>query len=294
MSQLITLIVTFLSSLLGPTQQTVKPSVWPTPTPTPTPTSTVVLGLAGDLGLGRHITSIARRKNDFSWSFQAITPWLQGNDLTLANLESPIINTCPEGKTGTFTFCGDTRFLPHLTSFVLNLNNNHILNYGSNGLSQTRQFLPRSFYDNFYTETINDISFGFLGYDFVTYSNLDKPKILQTIRVYDPQVDYLVISLHWGNEYLPKPESWRLNFARQMIDAGADIIHGHHPHVWQEPEIYQDKPIFYSLGNFIFDQSWSYETSHSQIVRLTLTKNDIKNIEYFPIEIKYNSQPIIQ
>jgi poly-gamma-glutamate synthesis protein (capsule biosynthesis protein) len=76
-----------------------------------------------------------------------------------------------------------------------------------------------------------------------------------------------------------------------MIDAGADIIHGHHPHVWQPQETYKGKPIFYSFGNFIFDQSWSSETSHSQIARLTLTKTEIKSIDYFPITIKSNSQP---
>jgi len=76
-----------------------------------------------------------------------------------------------------------------------------------------------------------------------------------------------------------------------MVDAGADIIHGHHPHVLQKTEIYQNKPIFYSLGNFIFDQNWSVETSTSQIVNLKLTKNEIINQQTIPLKIKYNSRP---
>lgn len=278
-------------------------SLFATPTPIlpakvlttagPTPIPSIQIGLVGDLGLGRHITSIARSKNDFSWSFLGVSDWLSQNSFTLANLESPIIKDCPTGYTGTFIFCGDTRFLPHLNNFIFNLNNNHILNYGQNGLSQTQTFLPSSFYSNFYTQAINNISFGFLGYDFITHPNLNQSQLISQISSLNSQVDYLVISLHWGNEYLPQPEKWRITLAHQMIDAGADIIHGHHPHVWQEPEIYLGKPIFYSLGNFIFDQSWSYATSHSQIVRLTLTKNEIKNVDYFPIEIKYNSQPWI-
>jgi len=76
-----------------------------------------------------------------------------------------------------------------------------------------------------------------------------------------------------------------------FADAGADIIHGHHPHVWQNYEIYKDKPIFYSFGNFIFDQSWSAATSHSQIAALTLTKSKIVDLKLFPIEINFNSQP---
>ncbi len=259
--------------------------------PLPTSAPLVTFGLVGDLGLGRHITSTARAKNDFTWSFHGISGWLEANDTTLANLESPVITNCPKGETGTFTFCGDTRFLPHLGKFVFNLNNNHILNYGQDGLMQTRNFVSRSFYDNFYTETINGITFGFLGYDFITYPKTDKSQIIKQIREVDSKVDHLIVSVHWGNEYLPQAEPWRISLGRQMIDAGADVIHGHHPHVWQDQEIYQGKYIFYSFGNFIFDQSWSYETSHSQIARLVFSKDKIISSTLFPIEIKFNSQP---
>ena len=78
-----------------------------------------------------------------------------------------------------------------------------------------------------------------------------------------------------------------------MIDSGADIIHGHHPHVLQPSETYQNKPIFYSLGNFIFDQNWSTETSTSQIINLKLTKNEIIDQRTIPLKIKYNSRPEI-
>jgi poly-gamma-glutamate synthesis protein (capsule biosynthesis protein) len=276
--------------LISPQNHLFTPTVVSTPTVLPQ----VTVGFVGDLGLGRHITSMARTKNDFSWSFQAAGPWLLENDFTLANLESPIIASCPEGKTGTFTFCGDPKFLPYLKSnkLVFNLNNNHILNYGQDGLSQTKQYLSTDyFYDNFYIKNINGISFGFLGYDFITYPKLDKSQILSQIKMLKPQVDYLIVSIHWGNEYLPEPELWRIDFAHQLIDAGVDVIHGQHPHVWQGMEVYQGKYIFYSLGNFIFDQSWSYATSHSQIARLTFTKNKITDYKLFPIEIKFNSQP---
>lgn len=251
----------------------------------------------GDLGLGRFITSTAKAKNDFNWSFSGVSPWLLTHDFNIANLESPIIEQCPEGKTGTFTFCGDSKFIPILSqySFVLNLNNNHMLNYGQDGLNQTQSLLADipNFYNNFLIKTVNGISFGFLGFDFITYPNQSKEEILSQIKKYDSAVDYLVISIHWGNEYLPKPEAWRVTLAHQMIDAGADIIHGHHPHVWQGYEVYKQKPIFYSFGNFIFDQSWSYETSHSQIATLTLSKNKVENIKLFPITITQNSRPVL-
>lgn len=256
--------------------------------------SPVTVGFVGDLSLGRYITATARAKNDFSWSFQKISPWLLENDFTLANLESPIIAGCPAGPNDTYIFCGDPKFLPFLKSnrFVFNLNNNHILNYGTDGLTQTKSFLSTDlFYDNFYIKTVNGLKFGFLGYDFITYPNLDKSQILARVKDVKPQVDYLIVSIHWGNEYLSKPEQWRIDFAHQLIDAGVDVIHGQHPHVWQGLEIYKGKYIFYSLGNFIFDQNWSPETSHSQIARLTFTKTKITGYQLFPIDIKFSSQP---
>lgn len=273
------------------------------PTPALSP-DTVTFGLVGDLGLGRYITSIARLKNDFSWSFQEVRHLLQQNDYNLANLESPIIEDCPRGETGTFTFCGDTNFLPYLSEnkFIFNLANNHIFNYGVNGFSQTKHFLQDNqigyFYSHqpeseFFLKNINGISFGFLGFDYITNPKLSSQEIINLIKKYDSQVDWLIVSLHWGNEYLPKPENWRTIAAHQFIDAGADVIHGHHPHVLQSKEIYQDKPIYYSLGNFIFDQNWSLETSKSEIVTLTVTKTKIIKTQTTPLIIRHNSQPQI-
>jgi len=274
------------------------PNPVPSLIPTPTSIPVVTIGLVGDLGLGRFITSTARDKNDFTWSFQKISPWLISHDFNLANLESPIITNCPTGFTGTFTFCGDPQFLPLLkeNKLVLNLANNHILNYGQNGLTQTHDYLSENnitYFPEYTTKNVNGISFGFLGYDFITYPKLDSQSLINDVKKYDASVDWLIVSVHWGNEYLPSAETWRVNLARQLVDVGADIIHGHHPHVWQSYEIYKDKPIFYSFGNFIFDQSWSYETSHSQIAELKLSKTKVEDLKLFPIEIKYNTQPAI-
>lgn len=270
--------------------------------PTSIPPKTVTIGLMGDLGLGRYITSTARSKNDFSWSFQKVNSFLQQNDFNLANLESPIIKDCPRGETGTFTFCGDPKFLPFLleNKFILNLANNHIFNYGKHGFTQTKDFLDTYqigyFYSHeleseFFQKNINGISFGFLGFDYISNPKFNPSTIISLIAKYDSKVDWLIVSLHWGNEYLPNQEQWRIKLAHQLIDAGADIIHGHHPHVLQAKEIYQDKPIYYSLGNFIFDQNWSLETSKSEIINLTVSKDEILDSQIIPLIIKYNSQP---
>lgn len=265
--------------------------------------STINIGLMGDLGLGRYITTIARRKNDFGWSFSKIFSWLQQNDFNLANLESPIISDCPEGKYDTFIFCGDTGFLPYLrqNKFIFNLANNHILNYGQNGLDETKNLLTNnsipfvyshSLDSDFLSKEINGIKIGFLGFDLVS-GKISQQKIIDFVKEYNNQADWLIVSLHWGNEYFPKTEQWRIDFAHDLIDNGADIIVGHHPHVFQSEEWYKGKPVFYSLGNFIFDQNWSQPTSVSKIIRLTLSKKEIIKTEFFPIQIKFNSQPEI-
>ena len=266
--------------------------------------ATVQIGLMGDLGLGRMITRIARQKNDFSYSFSGVSNWLLANDFNIANLESAITPDCPTLSPTTFFFCGDSKFLPQLSQhkFVLNLANNHILNFGQSGLAQTQQFLTNSqipfFYSHqpqteFIQKTVNSVSFGFLGFDLTGNHQFSQADILDLVEQLDSQVDWLIISLHWGAEYLPQAEKWRVTLARQLIDRGADIIHGHHPHVWQPPETYKDKLIYYSFGNFIFDQNWSSATSHSNIIRLTLTKNKIIKQQIFPIEIQNNSRPVI-
>lgn len=265
----------------------------------PTPVPTVTIGLVGDLGLGRYITAVARAKSDFSWSFQNVSSWLEGNDFNLANLESPIIKNCPTGASDTFIFCGDSYFLPYLkqNKFILSLANNHILNYGLNGLAQTEDYLSSYqipfVYSKFISKTVNGITFGFLSYDLTTNFNLKKQKILDDILKYKSGTDWFIVALHWGNEYQFQPSSWQVNLAHELIGNGVDIIYGQHSHVWQFPEDYKGKKIYYSMGNFIFDQNWSKETSHSNIVRLTLSKDKILKEETFPIEIKFSSQPLI-
>lgn len=270
--------------------------------PSPTTASTVTFGLTGDLGLGRYITYVARLKNDFNYSFSGFKQILQQDDFNLANLESPIIDNCPSQASNTMIFCGDPKFVPRLkqNKFIFNIANNHILNYGQPGFDQTQKFLKEqnvSFFNSQYANTeflkkdFNNIKFGFLGFDLVSYPQFDQTKIINLIKKYKPQVDWLIVSVHWGNEYQPQAEEWRIKLAHLMVDAGADIIHGHHPHVFQNVEFYHNKPIYYSFGNFIFDQNWSSETSTSNLIQLTVDKNKIIKIKTIPFTIKNNSCP---
>lgn len=85
------------------------------------------------------------------------------------------------------------------------------------------------------------------------------------------EVDVVILTLHWGIEYQHLPESYQSQMAKDFIDAGADVIIGHHPHCIQGVETYHGGLIFYSLGNFIFDQDWSLQTRQGLALELELT-----------------------
>jgi poly-gamma-glutamate synthesis protein (capsule biosynthesis protein) len=77
-----------------------------------------------------------------------------------------------------------------------------------------------------------------------------------------------VLFAHWGEEYVPKATARQERLAHAFVDAGADMIIGAHPHIVEPIEIYKNKAIFYSLGNFMFDQYFSYATTHGVAVHV--------------------------
>jgi poly-gamma-glutamate synthesis protein (capsule biosynthesis protein) len=90
------------------------------------------------------------------------------------------------------------------------------------------------------------------------------------IRALRPKVDFLIVFTHWGTEYVPTQNNDQRAMARLAIDTGADLVVGAHPHVIQPNEVYRDKPIIYSLGNFIFDEMWSDDVRTGEVLALTV------------------------
>ena len=95
--------------------------------------------------------------------------------------------------------------------------------------------------------------------------------------------DFIIINAHWGAEYKSLSNSRQRQLAHSLIDAGADVIIGHHPHVVQEMEIYNNRPIFYSLGNFVFDQYFSVPTQQGLGVGLIFKEREISTY-VFPLQ----------
>jgi poly-gamma-glutamate synthesis protein (capsule biosynthesis protein) len=112
----------------------------------------------------------------------------------------------------------------------------------------------------------------------------EDPLYLQTIREAKRAADIVIVIMHWGVEYTSQISENQQHLARQMIDAGADIIIGSHPHALQSAEIYNNGIVFYSLGNFVFDQGWN-RTKDSCILRYCLSSSGQGVFEVVPVRI---------
>jgi len=221
---------------------------------------------------------------------------LKTADITFGNLENPIIKNCPISNGG-FTFCSSPEMISGLTFSgvdIVNLANNHTKNYGDNGLVQTQDYLQKEKIDyvgvnNLIIKNVNQTNFGFLGFDFVGKNPSDSD--YELIKNSKSQVDVLIIMVHWGNEYVAKSNNIQKEIAKNIISNGGDVIMGGHPHWVQEMEYIDGKLVFYSLGNFVFDQSWSEETKKGLVVRLNYQGKNLLGIDQMPIYMENFGQP---
>jgi len=115
-------------------------------------------------------------------------------------------------------------------------------------------------------------------------------KAIKTVKYLNPD-NFLMVSLHWGEEYKLINSPAQQSLSHRIIKAGADLIIGHHPHVVQNIEKYQGKLIYYSLGNFIFDQYFSPDTQEGLAVGLEIHPDRLV-CRLFPLQINL-SQPVL-
>jgi poly-gamma-glutamate capsule biosynthesis protein CapA/YwtB (metallophosphatase superfamily) len=272
----------------------------------------ITLITTGDVIPARSVNWKMTHYNDFTYPFAKTADFLKTADLTLINLEAPLVPNCPITNEG-MIFCGSLRFVEGLNFAgvdVANLANNHAGNWGQEGLTQTVDLLTKNgilttgFDNQLTTKTVKGLKIGFLGFNLLDLPRRspdlvgteagqpDKPdQLIESVRQAKTQVDFLVVSCHWGAEYqrLPAPET--VGLAHQMIEAGADLIVGNHPHWFQPIEIYKDKFIIYAHGNFIFDQEWSQETKTGFITKISIYQRKIIDVQILPVFIKDYSQP---
>ena len=247
----------------------------------------------GDMMLDRGVEYLIK-KNDVFYPWEKISPFLNNFDLVFGNLEGPIVKETKKFSDESLMFCFKEETIKGLVSAnfsVLSLANNHTLNMREEGLKETRELLkenkigfvgdPLACTQDFILEKDDLV---FLAFDRTLRGCEDKEVIntIGSVRKQNPD-KFLILSLHWGAEYkLTSNAPLQQELAHQIIDAGADLIIGGHPHVVQEIEEYNNKLIFYSLGNFIFDQYFSTSTQQSLAIGL----------EIYPDELIYKIYPL--
>lgn len=232
-------------------------------------------------------------------------------DLNIGNLEAPLLpeNYIPENNS--FMGCSSfSRIMRHSGFDCLNLANNHIYEYGEIGLRSTISLLEN---ENINYFGINDeygnnnisiiekknFKIGIAGFnDIDNYrlsgeiSAFDKTRFLKALQFMDEQgVQIKIFSLHWGTEYMKYPSVSQVELGKYLIDSGVTIIHGHHPHVVQPIQKYNDGVIIYSLGNFIFDLFWEPETRFGFVFQIEFKNISQKTYKIIPYYINDDYLP---
>lgn len=250
---------------------------------------------AGDIMLDRGVEYLIN-KNSVYYPFEKISQALKGVDIVVGNLEGPIVEDPPYLSDESLKFAFSPEVVKSLvfSNFnLLSLANNHTLDMGEIGLEQTKDFLRKADIvpighpnecDAGFLFKENDITFLAFNKTFPFNCSDDEiTEIVKEARTSNSK-DFLTVIFHWGMEYQFNSSSYQQNLAHQIIDAGADLVVGHHPHVVQEIEEYKGKLILYSLGNFIFD----FDNHSLEETRQGL----IVGLEIYPERVVYRLFPI--
>jgi Bacterial capsule synthesis protein PGA_cap len=240
-----------------------------------------------------------------------LLPILRSADLSIVNLESPLSDRgAPAFKSGA-VFKGEQCHIKALTAVpfdVATLANNHVFDYGIDAFKDTMDILNHNHIQ--WTGAgmsieeasaplvikVNDIKIAIVnfseGEDLTTAGKgpgvmgWDLPGLENTIKALRPQMDFIIVICHCGIEYIPFPPPYVAKVFKQMAKAGADIVIGHHPHVPQGIQFYEDTPIVYSLGNFAFYQQTDlHYRKQGYLVNLGLNKDHLVSLKLVPYEI---------
>lgn len=242
---------------------------------------------------------------------------LKNKDLSIVNLESPLTNYNKKIKKSGINLKAEPETVKGIKSGffdICNLGNNHILDYFKNGLYDTidtcrkNGLVPIGFKESIidpqelYVKSINGFKIGILSYAEGEFSkaDIDSPGAnpLDLIDIYEDlkraktKADFLIVLLHAGNEHYNLPNPYLKKICHHIIDLGADLIVGTHTHLPGVYEIYNNQPIFYSLGNFIFpDLENIYPEWNLGYGLQLLISSEKQNFEYNLIPYKQSKQP---
>ena len=280
----------------------------------------------GDIMLSRNVAAKMDQVKNPLLPFSQLEELLLNTDFNIGNLESPFSGKDTYPKTGSLLFNAPRWAMQGLREYnfkVLSLANNHALDQGYKGLLYTKNYLAQTNIQAIgagqnLTEAwqpavieAKGVKIGFIAVSYASFNDNGKKMNDKVARIEDLDnlkksiaqakalADLVVVNMHAGTEYKHQPNKAQIKFAHAAIDNGADLVIGHHPHWAQTIEKYKGKYIFYSLGNFIFDQMWSTKTRQGLAVKFTVNVNNqtsgakaaLTQAELIPVIIDNYSTP---
>ncbi len=304
--------------LEGPTHLLSLDALPPEPLPQPNFTSLTVVG---DVIFGRTVHRIMVQRKDWQAPFRAVADELSWADLTIANLECALTRRyAPPEDPRTLRFLSFPEAIAGLQLAgidAVSLANNHSMDFGWQALQDTKDALAQvgivSFGAGANVESALEpailcagtVTVALLGFDGIStewYGATNhspgtaplRPELVQkAISAAANRAAIVIPYFHWGVEYTLVPTTFQRQIARLAIDSGATLVVGSHPHWVQGVEWYRDRPIFYSLGNFVFDQEWSRETKQGLILHLWFRNSDLVRYDLVPVLIEDYHRPRI-
>ena len=285
----------------------------------------IKLVAVGDIMLGDHPVTFGHgvksmiEKSGGESPFDKVSDLLRGGDIVFGNVEAVLSDQgLVQGNLVSEEFRGSPQFGSMLSEAgfnVVGFSNNHCMEHGDSAFWDTVRVLRSNGMQvagladsngscHPVTISVNGVSVMVLSYSLcpenyhkgpsVPYAHQQNfDKVLSEVVSFRGQADILLLSLHWGYEYMDYPSPKQVQLAHRLVDeAGVNLIIGHHPHVLQAVERYRDAVIAYSLGNFVFDM-WQRPTRESTAFQATLSKGGQIDYSLVPLWINDKRQPEI-
>ncbi|WP_223644771.1 CapA family protein [Corallococcus sp. EGB] len=311
------------------------PAVQPAP---PAPVRPVTLVVGGDVTVGYHyeeyfddqVAKGKTREDMFAYGLREVRPIVDSSDLFVVNLECPY-TASTEKLPKNFNFRARPELVNVLTAGrvgVVSLANNHMMDYGAQGLLDTLAALEAARIPHFGAGrnmaearrpailTVGGLRVAFLGYFFLGTRNIEPREVYATdttpgvaghfsdvdemermlredIAAAKAQADLVLPFFHWGIEGNTTPEPYQVRLAHTAIDAGAAGVLGSHPHVLQSMELYRGRPVLYSLGNFVFGGNWNPRDKRSVLWRARFDSTGYVSSDVLPLRTdRYPEFPV--
>jgi poly-gamma-glutamate capsule biosynthesis protein CapA/YwtB (metallophosphatase superfamily) len=289
------------------------------PAPTPAPPKEIRVAAVGDIMLGG-TAAPELRKFGYDYPFERTQDILKQAQIVFGNLEGPLTDAGQPATSKQYVFRSPPdKVAPALARAgfnVVSLANNHTLDYGPEGLADTRAALDRAGIG--YVGAGRDlaearqplymvadgVTVAFLAYSLTFpeefWAGSDRPgtafgherHVRADVAAAREKADIVVVSFHWGQEGKTELRDYQIQLARAAIDSGASAVLGHHPHILQGVERYRGGVILYSLGNFAFG-SFSHTATRSAIALLTFRDKRWRELKMVPLNVK-NAEVVFQ